>query len=88
MRRPFAFGRRSVWPDVTVWYSHTVNAKLTGMWIRPRRQARNIARTTLGNLPTGGKRYHGLYNGVCVGYCGFYRRSLLIAEGPLFIADV
>jgi hypothetical protein len=42
----------------------------------------------LGNLCTGGKRYHGLYNGVCVGYCGFYRGSLLIAEGSLFIAYV
>jgi len=53
-----------------------------------RRDARNIARTMLGNLCTGGKRYHGLYNGVCVGHRGFYRGSLLIAEGSLFIADV
>jgi hypothetical protein len=53
-----------------------------------RQDARNIARTMLGNLCTGGKRYHGLYNGVCVGYCGFYRRSLLIADSSLFIADV
>ena len=88
MRRPFAFGRRSVWPDVAVWYSYTVNAKLTGMWIGSRRHARNVARTLLGNLCTGGKRYHGLYNGVCVGYRGFYRGSLFIAEGSLFIADV
>jgi hypothetical protein len=42
----------------------------------------------LANFPTGGKKYHGPYNGVCVGYCGFYRGSLFIAEGSLFIADV
>jgi hypothetical protein len=42
----------------------------------------------LGNLCPGGKRYHGLYNGVCVGYRGFYRGSLLIAESSPFIADV
>jgi hypothetical protein len=53
-----------------------------------RRDARNIARTMLGNLCPGGNRYQGLYNGVCVGYSGFYRGALLVAEGSPFIADV
>jgi hypothetical protein len=43
------------------------------------------ARTTLRGLSSG-RKHHGLYDGVGVGYGGLYRGSLLIAEGPLLIA--
>jgi hypothetical protein len=42
----------------------------------------------LANFPAGGKKCRGLYNGVCVGHCGFYRGSLFVAKGSLFIAHV